>query len=222
MSDESLRELERRWKETDLPVDEAAFLTTRVRVGDLASDRLELAAYLWYPAARIALPGANAGAPDLRTFVAGFARWGKDARVRAALALTEYLAVAPRLVVDSRFARPRTVGEPDTALMALGAVRAWVDCPCEAHRSRLWYVADEAGIDYPAAKRFGDVAWGTFAQVASATAYLASSTDDQHDYRMHSGDEVAVALTRATADALRAVIVAALLPWALASTCAGP
>lgn len=45
MSDARLRELERRWKETNSPDDEAAYLLERVRVGDLTRERLELAAY---------------------------------------------------------------------------------------------------------------------------------------------------------------------------------
>lgn len=52
MSDEHLRELERRWKETGTVEDEAAWLKERVRVGDLTQERLELAAYLGHEAAQ--------------------------------------------------------------------------------------------------------------------------------------------------------------------------
>ena len=45
MSDQRLRELERRWRETGSVEDEAAYLRERVRVGDLTQERLELAAY---------------------------------------------------------------------------------------------------------------------------------------------------------------------------------
>lgn len=44
MSDEKLRELERRWKETGAVEDEAAYLLERVRAGELTQERLELAA----------------------------------------------------------------------------------------------------------------------------------------------------------------------------------
>ena len=40
MSDEHLRELERRWKETASVEDEAAFLREQVRVGDLSPQGL--------------------------------------------------------------------------------------------------------------------------------------------------------------------------------------
>ena len=55
MSDQKLRELERRWRETGSVEDEAAYLRERVRVGDLTQERLELAAYLGHAAACNAL-----------------------------------------------------------------------------------------------------------------------------------------------------------------------
>jgi hypothetical protein len=51
VSDERLRVLERRWKETGSVEDEAAWLRERVRVGDLSENRLEVAAYLGHLAA---------------------------------------------------------------------------------------------------------------------------------------------------------------------------
>ena len=51
MSDSKLRELERRWRETQSVEDEAAYLRERVRVGDLTQERLELAARTGLPAA---------------------------------------------------------------------------------------------------------------------------------------------------------------------------
>jgi hypothetical protein len=65
MSDERLRMLERRWKETGAVEDEAAYLQERLRTGDLARDKLELAAYLGYPGARAALGGEAPPADDL-------------------------------------------------------------------------------------------------------------------------------------------------------------
>ena len=56
MSDERLRELERRWKETGAVEDEAAFLLERVRAGDLTREKLETAAhYCEHEAACLAL-----------------------------------------------------------------------------------------------------------------------------------------------------------------------
>ncbi|MCW8137454.1 MAG: hypothetical protein KIT58_00945 [Planctomycetota bacterium] len=55
MSDQKLRELERRWRETGSPDDKAAYLLERVRVGDLTQERLELAAYCGHEGARRAV-----------------------------------------------------------------------------------------------------------------------------------------------------------------------
>ena len=40
MTDTKLRELERRWKESNAAEDEAAYLLERVRVGDLEQEKL--------------------------------------------------------------------------------------------------------------------------------------------------------------------------------------
>ena len=58
MSDERLRELERRWKETGSVEDEAAWLSERVRAGELTEERLRLAAALGQPAA-VAASGSD-------------------------------------------------------------------------------------------------------------------------------------------------------------------
>jgi hypothetical protein len=46
VSDERLRGLERRWKESGSAEDEAAYLAARVRSGDIDRERLLLVAYL--------------------------------------------------------------------------------------------------------------------------------------------------------------------------------
>lgn len=61
MSDQRLRELERRWRETGDVKDEASFLVERRRAGELTQERLELAACCGHEGARLAL-GATAPA----------------------------------------------------------------------------------------------------------------------------------------------------------------
>lgn len=51
MSDARLRALERAWKESGSVADEAAYLRERVRTGEVAPERLALAAYLGHAAA---------------------------------------------------------------------------------------------------------------------------------------------------------------------------
>ena len=59
MSDERLRQLERRWKEAGLIADEAAWLRARVQAGEVSEEGVRLAAYLGQQAAREIL-GAEA------------------------------------------------------------------------------------------------------------------------------------------------------------------
>lgn len=54
MSDERLRELERRWRASRAPEDEVAWLAERVRVGELPQSRLEIAALCGYRPAKSA------------------------------------------------------------------------------------------------------------------------------------------------------------------------
>lgn len=70
MSDERLRELERRWRASGALEDEAAWLGERVRLGDLERARVQVAGLLGHAAARavwlaegdLLLPGAEAAA----------------------------------------------------------------------------------------------------------------------------------------------------------------
>jgi hypothetical protein len=114
MSDTRLRELERRWKETGSPDDEAAYLKERVRVGDLTQERLELAAYCGHEGARRAvrgsLPGATTGAVE---WTRHLGRWPEAAAVAAVAAAR--MAVETVDLDDSSGARPEQI---------LGAVRA--------------------------------------------------------------------------------------------------
>lgn len=52
MADQVLRQIERRFRETGSSDDEAAYLQSRVRAGDLDPTRLRLAARLGHPAAQ--------------------------------------------------------------------------------------------------------------------------------------------------------------------------
>jgi hypothetical protein len=88
VSDARLRELERRWKETGSPDDEAAYLLERVRVGDLTREMLELAAYCGHEGARLATGCDAQGQPADPENWAGslLGRFGRDTLLVAALA----------------------------------------------------------------------------------------------------------------------------------------
>ncbi|MEZ6187859.1 MAG: hypothetical protein R3F62_22970 [Planctomycetota bacterium] len=63
MSDERLRELERRWRETGAVQDEAGLLLERVRVGELEQRRVEFAAFFGHHAAELAVGRSDFAAP---------------------------------------------------------------------------------------------------------------------------------------------------------------
>ena len=87
MADAKLRDLERRWKETGSPDDEAAYLLERVRVGDLSRERLELAAYCGHEGSRRAVGSDQVPPVDSTAFIAGLGRWGSHEIVRALFAI---------------------------------------------------------------------------------------------------------------------------------------
>ena len=106
MTDTKLRELERRWKESNAAEDEAAYLLERVRVGDLEKEKLELAAYCGHEGARLALgdealPTAltceeDPSSDSIRSWAAGLRRWDGECSARAALAV----AVASQALLE--------------------------------------------------------------------------------------------------------------------------
>ena len=122
MSDERLRELERRWQETGADEDEAAYLLARLRAGELDVERLKLAAYCDYAAAQLALGDEAPPTPsDLDAWGRGMHVWGKEACVRAVVAL-------------ARVAFPYWRGHPeDVPAEAFRAAENWIVCPCREH-----------------------------------------------------------------------------------------
>lgn len=77
VSVDRLRGLERRWKETGEPEDEAAYLLERLRTGGLSRERLDLATYLGGVGARLALDGAGSTSSpegDIRRWLQGAPR----------------------------------------------------------------------------------------------------------------------------------------------------
>lgn len=119
MSDERLRQLERRWRETRAIDDEAAYLAERVRAGHLTEECLSLAAHCGHVAARRAIQGRPGEEPvSLKERVYGLAKWGKETCVRASVA-----AAGVHASTDAM------------ALHALNAASEWLACPCDSHRN---------------------------------------------------------------------------------------
>jgi len=98
VSDERLREAERRWKESGSVVDEARYLQERVRVGNLTKERLELAAYCGHEGASRLCTTVNPPA-DLKEWLFGLTRFSIPTstlqRASAACALRVLATMSP-------------------------------------------------------------------------------------------------------------------------------
>lgn len=149
MSDGDLRLLERAWRESGADADEAAFLGARVRAGLLKLEALERAEALGHAAASLVLDalvgvrrkkaGKRGDRGKCKTrrppnppaeqdhhggvfWVIGLEGWGREACVRAAVAL-------------ARLTLPVMAGIPHEARLALRAIEAaeaWVVDPTDA------------------------------------------------------------------------------------------
>ncbi len=86
MSDARLREFERRWRDTQSAEDEAAYLTERLRAGELTATQLW--AYCGRPGAVLVMPhAATTVSPTVPLrWVHGLERWGRRPCAAAALA----------------------------------------------------------------------------------------------------------------------------------------
>jgi len=124
VTDSRLRELERRFRSTGAVVDEAARLAERARVGELPVAALDLAAYLGSVAARLALAGDVALAPESE------AEWLIGLHDRDPVLWVRALIAAAGLVLTRfRQARPGELAP----LHALEAAEAWCIRPCLEH-----------------------------------------------------------------------------------------
>lgn len=133
-SPEKLAELERRWRESKSPADEAAWLRERVKAGDLTEERLELAASCGHQGAERACGIVNASAaPRLEDMT------------RTLLRLPE----APVAAVGGRFVALglQALGDaaPDALRRAVTAIEDYERCPCEGHRSALFLLTTQLG-----------------------------------------------------------------------------
>ncbi len=97
MSDERLRELEKRLRTSGSVEDEAALLRARVQAGDLSQEQVELAAFVDHKPARLALGTGAPTAPwDIRGWIDGLQAWGADAYYWPA---TPPYSLAPQITV---------------------------------------------------------------------------------------------------------------------------
>lgn len=157
MSDERLREQERRWLETRSVEDEAAYLVERARVGAVSRARLRAAAVAGSAAAARATDTTPGPAPTrpgswLRRRLDRFADFRDGWRAlsdwasgfdRAGAACGVLLRVECARVSLPLFESAFPTDErPRRLLLATGA---WCDCPCDEHVGRV--ATANGGVD---------------------------------------------------------------------------
>lgn len=154
MRDVELRARDREARALGTPVERSRVLADRVRMGTLAPERLEIAAYCGNKAAILAggLTGwANPADPTQRPFgewIEGLARWGPTVQVRGALALQRAMfklttsgpCAASCGVEDAMRARKERLQ------LALDAQAAWIENPTERARERARWAWSAAWI----------------------------------------------------------------------------
>lgn len=169
MSDQKLRELERRWKESESVEDEAVYLRERVRVGGLTQDRLELAASCGHPAARRAmcLPEHGALAPAIESLARGLGTQG-------------LIAAATDAVADIRDA----VESGGAVERLLVAARDWLECPCDEHGAACIQAAafDHQGM-HPAVGCYSGLLWWTSERTRGS---MPATMQNQHFLHLQS------------------------------------
>lgn len=129
MSDERLREAERKWKESGSVADEARYLLERVRVGDLTRERLELAAYCGHEGAAVAT-GAPPPPSACSTWANGLAAFGRAVLVRAAAEAAAHALVvwSAKFPYDPRPSDAVEVARASLTEKVAGAFDAFDDC----------------------------------------------------------------------------------------------
>lgn len=136
MSDEGLRDLERAWRASHDPHDEARLLAERLRAGLLVRARLELAAYLGHGPARIAL-GEAAPAGRRVPWLAWVAAIDDEGRRTLVRGLVDGVASERDLRAEAQL---------DAALDGL---LEWLSCPCPTHAASLRVLRDALHVDPP-------------------------------------------------------------------------
>lgn len=205
MTDDRLRRLEREAITGGLDA-RARWLTERTRVGELAEDRLRLAAWLGDPAAEQALGRAVLAPPTITIgrWVRGLVPWqtetpwAREAFARAA-------AAAARAVLAC-------FDDGALATRAVVALEAWIRCPCDEHAQAAAALGGQVPIQRGAAGLFA--ARGV--RFAGPAIYRATTVALSEGPANVTASEVATEAARATSpEAVRAAIRDALVPWAL-------
>lgn len=164
MTDERIRRLEHRWRETDAAEDEAAYLRALARAGRLKAGRLALAAFLRHPAALLTSEGGPftpASEKELEVWVNGLQGWGNEVLIRSSIA-------SARALLPLWY---HTQAGDDRPRRAIEAAEAFLLCPCPEH-GELAIECDSLAV----LARDNLAALGDEAAVVADVAHLTATT----------------------------------------------
>lgn len=200
MSDVRIRELERRFNESGLAVDEAAWLSERVRLGMLDRARVELAAYLGHEPSQLAL-GRAPHAPEPHEYwglIDYLPTHGVEAFTRATLAVARLFVDSQQPPLDNRVYR------------ALESVEDWLTDPSQEHRERAIRAGEAVELlVYEDPPRADEIAAWFASQPSAGVEQWDSGTPDTNFFRTEgvSGFEAR--------DLLKLASLNEVVPWAL-------
>lgn len=201
--DDELRELERRWRRSGEPGDQARWLQARLRAGELRAPRLKLAAALGHAGAGLASPGA---ATPLSALGEQLGACSAEALTRALAAVAASTIELPDAVTAVRDGRARA--EVQAAVQALAAAERWIVCPCAAHAAAADALAERgswADADSPAR---------AVARYAGRGLPFPDGPDRSMSAR-GAGEELTLAARRLTEQRVRAAVAGEVGDWLL-------
>ncbi|MDC3379091.1 hypothetical protein OAX78_02280 [Planctomycetota bacterium] len=219
MSDERLRELERRWKRTGSAEDEAAWLSARVRTGTITERRLQVAAYLGHSAAADALIAAGYDPryiPPWRQgsithLASGLSEFGAEVCARAALAMGPLVperALDDEEVFGNAYLNRMTGSDREEARVAS---ENWIVCPCaDCSRRASQFLQRLAAGWSELDRRF------TPSLPPEGGACRIASQGEKYERKGVEAGEAAMHASRVVGEAeARAALCGELVPWAL-------
>ena len=136
MSDQRLRELERKWRESGTVEDEAAYLREQVRVGDITREGLEIGASFGDEIARFTLADQAPSllpAGSLEELLEMIKSCSKQVVIRAALAAVRAAGCSSIEDWDADYV--------DFHHQLIEAACDWLRCPCDDHMDQAWTIS---------------------------------------------------------------------------------
>ncbi|HBP23343.1 MAG TPA: hypothetical protein DEA08_36895 [Planctomycetes bacterium] len=215
MTDVTLRTSSRSGDRT--PEEEARSLRERLRAGTLEARWLELGAHLSYAPAALALGPESEGPSEAGAWLLGFARFGREVALRAALGLAR--ALAPHAPPEACL--PKLLPLLETWLLPMGRRRGRLARLSQGElRIQIGLAAQtalSAGLAErtAVANRTGEVGAGGLSAIAASRAGRLALAEDDAEAQSSLQDCAAAAAVLLSDEEVREAVRFELLPWTL-------